>query len=161
MIIRQANYDDKNDFIKFTVRLSEFNRSNHSENSKYDEYRKVLSAIKDKASKIFESRDENILILIVESEGKSIGYALGRIYEEDQIADNGTGQIGLFDELYLDSEARGHGLGQKILDEMIKWFKSNDIRRIKLHAYSWNKKAKELYEKNGFKEYAVSYEKFI
>jgi len=46
-----------------------------------------------------------------------IGYALGKIYEENLGADNGTGQIGLFDELYLNSEARGHGVGQKLLDE--------------------------------------------
>ena len=33
--------------------------------------------------------------------------------------------------------------------------------RINLHAYSWNNNAKRLYERNGFNEYAVSYETFI
>jgi len=161
MRIRVAKDSDKNDFIEFATKLSEFNRNNHSENSKQDVYEIVQKSIRDKSAKTFDNRDDNCLIFIVESEGKSIGYALGRIYEEDQCADNGTGQIGLFDELYLDKEARGHGLGQKILDEMMHWFKAKGIKRVKLHAFSWNSKAKELYEKNGFNEYAVSYEKFI
>lgn len=161
MIIRKAMAVDRNDFIEFSIKLSDFNRKNHSDTSKQDVYENVKSAIRNKSNKTFESRDDNLLILIVESEGESIGYALGRIYDEEQSADNGTGQMGLFDELYLDSKARGYGLGQKILDEMMKWFKSRGITRVKLHAFSWNDKAKELYEKNGFSEYAVSYEKFI
>ena len=62
------------------------------------------------------------------------------------------------DELYLDAKARGHGLGQKLLDETMRWFESKGISRVKLHAYAWNETAKALYERNGFKEYAVSYE---
>ena len=43
-------------------------------------------------------------------------------------------------------EARGHGLGQKLLEECLKWMKENGIKRVKLHAYSWNTSAKKLYE---------------
>ena len=39
--------------------------------------------------------------------------------------------------------------------------KENRISRVKLHAYSWNDNAKKLYERNGFREYAISYETFI
>lgn len=39
--------------------------------------------------------------------------------------------------------------------------KEKGVNRVKLHAYSWNNNAKKIYERNGFKEYAVSYEKFI
>jgi GNAT superfamily N-acetyltransferase len=159
--IRQAVDNDKESFINFTVQLSKFNRSNHDTRCKYDNYQLVIDSIRNKAKETFYNRDEHTLILVAELDNKPVGYALGRIFEEDNAADNGTGRMGLFDELFVDDTARGFGVGQKLLDETIKWMKENGINRVKLHAYCWNNNAKKLYEKNGFKEYAVSYETFI
>ncbi len=161
IIIRKAIDSDKSFFVDFAVKLSEFNRSKHDQRCKYDDYQLVVTAIQEKAEETFCNRDEETLILIVELNGKPVGYSLGRIYEEDKTADNGTGKTGLFDELFLGKSARGFGLGQRLIDETIKWFKEKGIKRVKLHAYSWNNSAKKLYERNGFSEYAVSYEKFI
>ncbi|SKC81909.1 GNAT family N-acetyltransferase [Maledivibacter halophilus] len=159
--VRQAVDSDRDIFVDYTVKLSKFNRSNHANESKNDDYESVLNAIQRKAEKTFCNRNEETLILIAELENKPVGYALGRIYEQDETADNGTGLMGLFDELFVDDIARGLGLGQKLLDKTIIWMKEKGINRVKLHAYSWNSNAKKVYERNGFKEYAVSYEKFI
>ena len=159
--IRRASASDKNIFIDFAIELSKFNRVNHRKECKYDNYDFVVDAIRRKAEKIFVNRDDNTLILIAEIDNKPVGYARGRIYKEDITADNGTGKIGFIDELYLKDAARGFGLGKKLLNQTITWMKDKGINRIKLHAYSWNDNAKRLYKKNGFKEYAVSYEKFI
>lgn len=161
IMIRKALDEDKNNYIEFVTKLSEFSRSNHREESKYDNYERVLDAIKKRAKKIFDNRNEDSLILIVFIEDKAVGYAQAKIYDEEKVADNGTGRVGLFDELYIDDSARGFGIGKKLLDEVVNWFEARSIKRIKLHAYSWNEKAKKLYEDNGFVEYAVSYEKFI
>lgn len=159
--IRRATDSDKNIFIDFTVKLSKFNRSNHSEECKYDDYESVLNSIRRKAEETFSNRNQNTLILIAELENKPVGYALGRIFQQDETSDNGTGLMGLLDELFVDDIARGFGLGQKLIDEIMEWMKKRGVNRVKLHAYSWNKHALKIYEKNGFKEYAVSYEKFI
>jgi len=159
--IRRASEEDRNDYIQFAINLSKFNRSNHKEKCKYDNYGMVLEAIKKRAERTFDCRDEDCLILIALVNGEAVGYALAKIYEEEKVADNGTGRMGLFDELYIDDSARGLGIGKKLLSEVIAWFKTRDIKRIKLHAYSWNKKAIKLYEDNGFVEYAVSYNTFI
>lgn len=161
MKIRLAEARDKIEYLKFVENLSKFNRRNHCKESTKDDYSKVLSAIKERAESRFDAKDENIRILVAECDGELVGYAVGEIYEEGLTNDNGTGRMGLFDELYLDEKARGQGMGQKLLDEIIDWFRENDISRIKLHAYSWNKKAIDMYKRNGFNEYAVSYEKFI
>lgn len=159
--IRHAMDEDKNSFIEFAVKLSEFNRKNHKIECKYDNYDNVLVSIREKAEETFNNRDENTLILVAELDNRTVGYALGRIYEEDETADNGTGVMGLFDELYVDDLARGLGLGKRLLDETMRLFRDKGIDRVKLHAYSWNDNAKKLYEKNGFQEYAASYEIFI
>ncbi|MEH7884226.1 GNAT family N-acetyltransferase [Bacillus sp. JJ1609] len=159
--IRQAVDSDRDIFIEYAVKLSNFNRKNHNSECTYDNYEDVMHSIKRNALETFNNRNEDTLILIAELEGTPVGYALGRIFEENEAADNGTGRMGLFDELFLDDAARGHGLGQRLLDETVNWMKERGINRIKLHAYSWNDHAKKLYARNGFKEYAVSYETFI
>jgi GNAT superfamily N-acetyltransferase len=159
--VRQAEDGDKNIFIDFTVKLSKFNRSHHSNICIYDDYKLVINSIQRKAAETFENRNQDTLILIAELEGQPVGYALGRIFLQDETAENGTGRMGLFDEIFIDDIARGFGIGHKLLDKTIKWMKERGINRVKLHAYSWNSNAKKLYERKGFKEYAVSYEKFI
>jgi len=159
--IRQAIDSDRDIFIEYAVKLSNFNRNNHANECTYDNYESVINAIKKNAMETFNSRNDDTLILIAKLEGTPVGNALGRIFIENEAADNGTGRMGLFDELFLDDAARGHGLGQRLLDETVNWMKERGIKRIKLHAYSWNDQAKKLYARNGFKEYAVSYETFI
>ena len=158
--IRRAVNSDKETFIDFAVKLSEYNRTNHKSECKYDNYEFVIDSIQRKASETFDNRNEDIFIFIAEFEGKPVGYALGRIFEEDS-ADNGTGRMGLFDELFVDDLARGLEVGQKLLDITISRMKEKGINRIKLHAYSWNNIARRLYEKNGFRDYAISYEIFL
>lgn len=159
--IRRALDKDINVFTDFVLQLSRFNRSNHKTECKYDDYELVRDSIRERAEETFCKRNENTLILIAEVDGVPMGYALGRIYEEEKTADNGTGLVGLFDELFVDDRARGLGIGKRLIDEVTLWMKEEGISRIKLHAYSWNENAKKLYEKYGFREYAVSYEKFI
>jgi len=159
--IREAKIKDKDSFLFLVEKLSRFNREKHDIQCKGDDYVLVLREIGIRAAERFEKAGENIRILVVEQEGKLIGYALGEIYRENPASDNGTGKIGLLDELYLDEAARGKGLGQQLIDELMQWFESKEIKRVKLHAYSWNEQAAALYEKNGFKPYAVSYEKFL
>ena len=159
--IRMALDEDVDTFVEFAVKLSIFNRNNHSIECKYDDYELVLSSIRERAKATFKNRNEDTLILIAEIDRIPIGYALGKIFEQEGTTDNGTGKMGLFDELFVDVSTRGFGIGRKLIDAVTHWMKEKGINRIKLHAYSWNNNAKRLYEKYGFMEYAVSYEKFI
>ena len=159
--IKKAIIEDKNTFINFTVELCEFNRNNHPSQNKYDDFENVVYEVKEKARKTFDQNGDDVLILIARIDSVPAGYALGRIYDEETYADNGTGRIGLLDEIHLNSSARGQGLGEKLIRELLKWMKDQDVNRVKLHAYTWNTKAREIYKKIGFHEYAVSYEKFL
>lgn len=161
MKIRDIEEKDRDDYLRLVIELSKFNRAHHPLECKNDDYEMVLSAIKENAEKRLDHKSDGVKILVVEGEIGLIGYAVGEIYEENATSDNGTGKMGLFDELYLDDRARGLGLGQMLLDQIMAWFKSHDINRVKLHAYSWNEHAKKMYAHNGFNEYAVSYERFL
>lgn len=161
ILIRQAQECDKNAYLDFAVKLCRFNRENHDLKCKYDDFSAALEAIRRNAEATFDEIGEDTLLLIAEMDSKPAGYALGRIFQQEPNADNGTGRMGLFDELFVDESARGQGLGQMLMDEVMDWFREKGISRVKLHAYSWNSNARSMYEKNGFEEYVVSYEKFI
>lgn len=47
--IRQADTRDQDIFIDFSVKLSQFNRSNHNDENKMDNYDAVVEAIRKKA----------------------------------------------------------------------------------------------------------------
>lgn len=160
-IIREAIFEDKPFFIEKAMSLASFNREHHCKECRYDDFNRVLDAIKNKAGETFNNRDDDVLILIAILNNKPAGYALGRIYREAATADNGTGRMGLFDELYVEETARGFKLGQQLTEGVMTWMKSKGIHRVKLHAYSWNTTARKLYERNGFIEYTSSFEKFI
>ena len=159
--IRHAVDSDKSVILDYAVKLSMFNRNNHNKECKYDNFDFVIQSIQIHTEEKFNNRDANTSFFIAELDGNPVGYVLGRILKEIEVSDNGTGRIGLLDELFIDGTSRGLGIGQKLLDETIKWMKTQNINRIKLHAYAWNNNAKKLYERNGFSQYAVSYEKFI
>jgi len=160
--IRRAKDEDETIFKVLSTKLRKFNRNNHHNNNEIDDDSElVIASIKRKTEDIFRNRNKESLILIADCDGQAVGYAVGIIYKEAETADNGTGIMGLLDELFVDDLARGFGIGNKLIDQTLKWFKEKGINRVKLHAYSWNTKAKKHYERKGFKEYAVSYEKYI
>lgn len=161
IVFKIAEESEKDTFVKFGLMLREFNRQNHNEQNKYDNFEEIKKQVTLSLSKTFEARNLNTFIQFAYLNNQPVGYVLAKIYEEDSEADNGTGKMGLLDEIFVHDSARGHGIGQKLIDNAICWLKENNIHRVKLHAFSWNKGAKKLYEKNSFAEYAVSYEKFI
>ena len=103
LIIRRAQEEDENIFTYFTTELVKFNQINHNNDCiNCDDYKLVMNAIQRKAKETFKNRNAESLILIAESNSQPIGYALARIYKEAETADNGTGTIGLLDELFVD-----------------------------------------------------------
>ena len=70
-------------------------------------------------------------------------------------------KYGCLDELYLTEEARGQGIGRKLLDAVTQWMTKQKIVRMIVSVYLWNTPAKKFYEEEGFLEYASSYEKVI
>jgi len=45
------------------------------------------------------------------------------------------------------------GMGKKMFDELIKWFKRNKIKHVELSVDSRNEMAVKAYQKFGFKEF--------
>jgi ribosomal protein S18 acetylase RimI-like enzyme len=63
---------------------------------------------------------------------------------------------GMISTMYVAEEFRGHGIAKKLLEELIKRVKAiAGIEQINLIVISNNSKAKQLYEKSGFKKFGA------
>ncbi|MBB6453558.1 GNAT superfamily N-acetyltransferase [Salirhabdus euzebyi] len=160
--LKSATNEDEDQFLKLVLKLSEFNRQNHKEQNKYDYYELVISEIQRRAKEKFLQRHtQSVFLRLAILDGEAIGYVLAETYNEQAFADNGTGKMGLIDEIFVLEKTRGLGVGKKLMDEAIKWLESKKVKKMKLHAYTWNEKAIQVYEKMGFTPYAISLEKHV
>lgn len=81
-------------------------------------------------------------LMAINIKGFTIGCGLGVV--EDNY-------IGLFD-IVIDKQYRNRGLGQIMIENIIKWGKSKGATRAYLQVLTDNEQALRLYEKVGFKE---------
>jgi dTDP-4-amino-4,6-dideoxy-D-galactose acyltransferase len=80
-------------------------------------------------------------VLVAEIEGQAVGYISLHLNQENK------GQIGL---VGVDSQARGHGLGKKLINESLRWFASQGVRRVTVITQGRNLAAQRIYLKSGF-----------
>ena len=61
------------------------------------------------------------------------------------------GKIIHLEDLIVSEKYRGHGIGTLLLDEVVKYAKQLDVKRINWEVLDWNEPAIAFYEKKGAK----------
>lgn len=89
--------------------------------------------------------DINMGVYVLEEDDHILGYLILRFETEE----------GEIDEIAVEKEEEGKGLGTFILEESMKIFLNHGIRKVFLEVRKKNKKAIRLYEKNGFVLYRI------
>ncbi len=90
-------------------------------------------------------------IFIAEIGGKLAGFTL--IIIKDEIPIFKIEKIGYISDLFVKKEHSGKGLGSKLMDESINWFKKNKLKHISVGLYADNENAHLFYKKKGFFDY--------
>jgi ribosomal protein S18 acetylase RimI-like enzyme len=60
---------------------------------------------------------------------------------------------GFICDIFIEKKFRHKGVGEALIKNMVKWFKSKKIRDVELNVYSKNIKALKIYKHLGFKEF--------
>ncbi len=63
----------------------------------------------------------------------------------------------IIDGIAVQAEARGKGIGSRLLEEISNYAKKHEFNRIRLDVININPKAKKLYRKKGFKIVKIEY----
>ena len=154
-MIREMKATDLNDIIKMQFELQEyFSEIDRTRDSL--PYKSIEDARQYMQKMIDDANNMDGKIFVAEEKDQIIGFIQGVIIEhrkgEDDFYDlthksSKEGWVGL---LFVKPEYRGRNIGQNLLSEIKKYFKSKNCTSMKLLVLSDNKHAIAVYEKNGF-----------
>jgi len=88
----------------------------------------------------------NSSIYVIESKGQIV--TSGTLVIEDKII-HGISKVGHIEDIIVDKNYRGHGLGKKIVDKLVEISKENGCYKTILNC---SNDMVAFYEKNGFKQ---------
>ena len=92
---------------------------------------------------------EEELVFLAEEEGESVGYVRAEVEIESTA-------FGWVQEIYVVPEARGRGVGRRLLTEAAAALRERGVRDVGLEVLETNREARRLYERLGFVEYSSS-----
>jgi len=96
-------------------------------------------------------KSEDGLVLVAGDKGKVIGYSLSEIRR------NSPGlkreKYGYIDEMAVTANYQRRGIGEKMLADIMRWFQSNDIKRVELGTTTQNVVGNSFWQKQGFMIY--------
>ena len=96
-------------------------------------------------------KSEDGLVLVAGDKGKVIGYSLSEIRRISPGLKRE--KYGYIDEMAVTANYQRRGIGEKMLAEIMRWFQSNDIKRVELGIAAGNQMACAFWQKHGFKVY--------
>jgi GNAT superfamily N-acetyltransferase len=96
-------------------------------------------------------RSANGMVIIAESRGKPIGYAMGYIKKNTPIYS--LKELGYIGDLYVEKNFRRSGVGTMMKDFMLDWFRKRKMRYVSIAVHESNSSAHKAYASWGFSDY--------
>jgi len=96
-------------------------------------------------------KTEDGLVLVALDKGQVVGYSLSEINEPPK--GSKRDKYGYISHMAVTASYRRRGIGEKMLDEIMKWFHSKNIDRVELGITAKNQVAYSFWEKHGFTAY--------
>ena len=100
---------------------------------------------------------ESAIFIAEDEKGKLAGF-IHLQTETDYFRDEKYGYIS---DLAVDATFEGQGIGRKLLETAEEWARTKGYRLLALYVFSGNRRARQLYEKYGFKEEVIKYVKAV
>lgn len=124
----------------------------HYENRKDIFSKRTAEELRKNLIKRINNQEETIFV--IEDNNKVIGYASIELK-------NKISKTIWINEIMVDTNHQNKGRGTLLINEIYKFAKENDAKRIELNCWSFNKEALEFYNKLGFKEQRIIFEKKV
>jgi GNAT superfamily N-acetyltransferase len=90
-------------------------------------------------------------VLVAEHNGRLVGHCLTFISEYPPVLT--TKRYGVFQEIAVTADYRRSGIGQRLVEEMLKWFRKRRITRLEVRVSVFNEISTAFWRKMEFKPY--------
>lgn len=140
--ITKATPEDMAGIIEMIKQICDYHCS-------FDKYYKPFAKYSNLEKEVLGSlKDKNTIVLLAKVDKKIIGYCVGGVGNAPSYAQKI--KIGYIYTVIINDEHRGKGVGKKILDELMKWFKNKKIKNIELEVDARNKLGIDFWKNNNF-----------
>ena len=92
--------------------------------------------------------DPNAVPLLARDGDRALGHLVGRVWEPDTLQP-GT-RVAVLESMRVVPEARGRGVGGRLVTAFFAWAKERGAVRAGVTAYAVNEKAQRFYARHGF-----------
>ncbi|MBR9683374.1 GNAT family N-acetyltransferase [Candidatus Woesearchaeota archaeon] len=151
IIIKKAEKEDIGNLIKLWQGMRQYHEKIATEKDAfYDQIEKNKNTIWKKFIKK-SIKDKNSLILIAYDKGKPVAYCILLIKQNIPVFK--IKKYGYISDIYVEKNYRGKGMGKKLMDISVGFFKKNRIKFMELSVKHNNKSSIKFYQKYGLKEY--------
>ena len=96
-------------------------------------------------------KDRNSRLLVAIVDDKITWYIFGRVKERPPVSK--LKRIGYISDCFVIEEFRGKGIGGKLVQRMLAWFRTKKLNHVELGVISKNKLGLTVWKNLGFKEY--------
>lgn len=108
------------------------------------EFEKAPEKVKNSVERMRKEQDFFLTLVAEKDDGEVVGFALFYFAYYTWV-----GKSLYLDDLYVKNKYRGKGIGTKLLNEVVKFARTEDCQRIRWQVLNWNKPAIDIYKKLG------------
>jgi GNAT superfamily N-acetyltransferase len=100
-----------------------------------------------------ESSRRSVRVLVAEEAGRIVGYAYAAI--EPLSWQELREEAGIIHDIFVDDAVRGRGVGARLVEAAIDWFREQGMPRVIIHTAEQNAAAQHLFDRLGFRRTMV------
>lgn len=141
--------------IKDLDKIYELNKKLAGYESKIDKHL-TSEIIREEFMKLYSKKiaTQKSVMYIAEDNEKPIAYAFAWIEQSTYIYN--YEDKGMIAECFVLEEYRGKGIGEKLIEMLMQWFRKQDICWIRVESLADNP-SREFWKKQGFREYSITF----
>ncbi len=127
------------------------------DNSQRAPFKKIKKDVNSIVKKFFLSAilSKNQIIFVAENKKQIIGFIVVSIRSAPQIFENKTEAV--ISDLFVKKEFRKMGVAKNLIKKAKQFAKKQNCPYVRLNVYYSNKLAQKVYDKLGFKKFAIIY----
>lgn len=147
VIIRKATLNDLYDIQTLNNQLFKLEKEN------FDPTLVENWPISEQGKKYFKTLIEDAYVIVATLNDEIVGYLAGSINEKGSYEEIQYGEV---NNMFINSEYRGYGIGKLLINDFKKYCISNGIKDLIVTASAKNINAIEFYRRNGFNDFNIS-----